>query len=103
MKKNTLITNIADAVKNHEDYTVFVEEKLRYTLRAFIGLTDGKTEMVLGVEGLPDTTTKLINLGICYTRGKYVYLNRDIYNAIQDKNRNFDELLKKLRSMKKAN
>jgi hypothetical protein len=103
MITNELVDCVVKAIDKGQDYTLCVQEPERDTLKSFVKATDGRDLMLLGIKGLPTRTAKLVKLGVCYIDGDYVCLHRDIYVAIQKKERKFEDFLEKLKRKHRNN
>ncbi|MDP2566389.1 hypothetical protein [Pseudoalteromonas marina] len=93
-----LIASIVTGVNTNTDYLSNVPERLRELLKNFMDLYIEGAEMFAGVEGLPKTTAKLVELGVCYIEGNFVYLHPAICDAVIEKNLRRDRLLEKLKN-----
>jgi hypothetical protein len=93
-----LVSRIVASIRNNEDYTLCVKESLRYVLKACSSAVKGRGKMELGLGGLPKCSAKLVEMGVFYIDGNYVYVHREIYVALQEKQRAFNERLKRLQS-----
>jgi hypothetical protein len=93
---NELVKCIVASIKDDKDYGLCVHESLRYVLKACATAVKGRGKMELGLEGLPKDSAKLVKMGVFYIEGDYVYAHRGIYDALQKKERKFEEMLKRL-------
>lgn len=92
-----LVDKIASDLKRGEEFDLSVPVALREVLRNFVSLYTDGAEMHNGVEGLPNTTAQLVKLGVCYTKGNFVYLHDAISNAAKENELKRDRLLEKLK------
>lgn len=95
---NELVSCIVASIKSNNDYTLCVKEPLRYVLKACSSAVKGRGKMERGLEGLPKDSAKLVKMGVFYIDGNYVYVHREIHIALQEKERAFNEMLKRLQS-----
>lgn len=95
----SMIDNLDSA--NPEEYFKNVKsligESLFYTFDALVGTPHYKSEMCLGVEGLPDTSAQLVEIGLFEINGKFVELSPVVKQVAIAKKNLLDELLLKLK------
>lgn len=92
-----LIASIVTEIKNGETDFLNVPPPLREVLRNFANLYTDGVEMHNGVDGLPNTTAKLVKLGVCYIKGNFVYLHQAVCDAVKEKNLKRERLLERLK------
>ncbi len=93
-----LIARIVNDIESNSGmYELNVPQQLREVFKTFVSLYTDGAEMYRGVEGLPKTTAQLVNLGVCYIEGNFVYLHKAISDAHKEKLLKRDRLLEKLK------
>lgn len=93
MVDNLASTNPYEYFKNVKS---IIGEPLFYTLDALVGTPNYRSEMCLGVEGLPDTSAQLVGIGLFEINGKFVELSPAVKQVAIAKKNLLDELLLKL-------
>lgn len=96
---NALVSAMVDAINNGDDYKLLVDEKLRYTLRGIELYPKSGDRMLLGYDGMPETSKKLVELGVFCINDEYVSLHPDIYEALEKKKAKRDRLLERLKRL----
>lgn len=82
---NALVSAMVNAINNGDDYKLLVDEKLRYTLSGIELYPKSGDRMLLGYDGMPETSKKLVELGVFCIDGDNVKLHDDIYDALEEK------------------
>ncbi len=97
---NALVSAMVDAINNGDDHKLLVDEKLRYTLRGIELCPKSGDRMLLGYDGMPKTSKKLVELGVFCIDGDKVKLHGDIYDALEEKRAKRDRLIERLIELK---
>jgi hypothetical protein len=92
----SLIAEIVQDIDADLDHTLRVPEPLRATLNACSVFGQARDEMHKGINGLPKTSAKLVALEVFYIEDKYVWLHRDIYQALKRKGVRRDDFIARL-------
>lgn len=96
---NELIGEMVDTINQGGDHKLLVDESLRYTLKSIELCPKIGDKMLLGYEGMPKTSKKLVSLGVFCINDEYVSLHPDIYEALEKKKAKRDRLLERLKRL----
>lgn len=94
-----IVRNIAAAIPNHGQYELCLPENLRPTLDAIRLYPGYRAPMLLGRAGLPNTSAKLVEMGVFYIDDDHVVLHPVLQRAFDAKEAERDALLARLKRM----
>ncbi|MEF1300488.1 hypothetical protein QTO17_00970 [Vibrio owensii] len=94
-----LLGTASDSRVFHWNAKPVLGESLAYTFDAVITCYRDGAKMELGVDGLPDTTRKLVDLGVFYIDGEMIRLHPALKAKADEMNQSQDNLLAKLKKM----
>jgi hypothetical protein len=94
---NALVGAMIVAISQGDDHKLLVDESLRYTLKGIELCPKNGDKMLLGYEGMPKNSKKLVSLGVFCINDEYVCLHPDIYDALEEKKAKRDRLIERLK------
>jgi hypothetical protein len=94
-----IVSQIAALIPTTESYADCLPEALRAPLRA-IQLEGFRSPMLLGRKGLPNTSARLVKMGIFLIEDNHIVLHPVLRRAFEEKSAARDALLERLRRMR---
>lgn len=94
-----IVQLLAAQIPISEDFDKDLPEPLRAPLRGITLCNHYRDRMLLGRKGLPDTSAKLVQMGVFYIEGGDVVLHPALCAAFELKKEKRDRLLDRLRAL----
>lgn len=91
-----VVTQLERAILNNTPITDVISAELQYTLNGITLYPSYQDQMLLGPHGLPNTSRKLVEMGVFYIHGDYIALHPTLCQAFDTVKNKKDALLARL-------